>query len=155
MTGDRFQSRGPHAYIFIAVPFGLAVLALAVLGVVFGDRGIPATLGVLILAAWGAWMLASSAYSCWGTVEISRTGDRIIVTRALGALSRRIELASTAIRGIEHYTPPPGIMMFPGSAGPQLRVLVQDRALPLNVGGGLCLDEQELKSIEELLCTRA
>lgn len=100
-------------------------------------------------------MLTSSAYSCWGAVAIARAGDRLAVTCALGSLSRRLEFASSAIRSIEHYTPPPGIMMFPGSAGPQLRVYLQSRARPVAIGGGLCLDERELKSIEEQLCAHS
>lgn len=154
-ANNRFESRGPHAYVFIAVPFGLALLALATLGVVLGDRDVFAILGALAIAGWGTWMLTSSAYSCWGAVAIARAGDRLAVTCALGSLSRRLEFASSAIRSIEHYTPPPGIMMFPGSAGPQLRVYLQSRARPVAIGGGLCLDERELKSIEEQLCAHS
>ncbi len=151
---NRFESHGPHPYVFIAVPFGLALLALATLAVVFGKCDAFTILGAVAIAAWGAWVLTSSAYSCWGAVAIARNGDRLAVTRALGSLSRRVEFAGSAIRSIEHYTPPPGIMMFPGSAGPQLRVYLQYRARPVTIGGGLCLDEQDLRSIEEQLCAR-
>lgn len=52
-ANNRFESRGPHAYVFIAVPFGLALLALATLGVVLGDRDVFAILGALAIAGWG------------------------------------------------------------------------------------------------------
>ena len=154
MTGNRFQSRGPHAYIFVAVPFGVALVAAAALGVLLGNLDVFTLIGALAIAAWGVWVLLSSAYSCWGTVEVTRADNLLSLTRALGSLSRREQFASTAIRSVEYYTPPPGIMMFPGSAGPQLRVFLEHRARPLTIGAGLCLDEQELKSIEQLLCTR-
>jgi hypothetical protein len=152
ITRAEFWSRGPHPYVFFSLPFGVAMLAVAALAFSTAAREPWAVFVGVASAVLGIWVLASSAYSAWGRLEISRRDDRVVVTRSLGRWSRSFELWLGGVRHVERYTPPPAAMMWPGTAGPQVRVYLERKDRPLAIGGGLCLQEEDLRAIEKILC---
>jgi len=56
------------------------------------------------------------------------------------------------LRSVERYTPAPNVIIWPSIAGRHLRVLVERRERPISIGEGLNLKDEELGTIEEMLC---
>lgn len=141
-------SRGPHPYVFIAVPIALAVMAL-------GGYAISTMHLVLGLAcvAGAAWVLMSSAYSTWGSLAVDEADDAFTITERLGPLKRIVStFARSQVRAIAPVSAGPAYLLFPGSAGKQLGVALDDREI--RIGGGLCLDAETMSKLETYLIGR-
>lgn len=139
------RSRGPHPYVLFAVPFALTILAAGIAGIVTMHLVVG-----LACVAGATWVLLSSAYSAWGRLCIRQADDTITVIDRLGPLERTIAtFFRSQIRAVAPISVSPAYMMWPGSAGRQLRVVLDDREL--RVGGGLVLDAASLDEISALL----
>lgn len=147
----QFKSQGPHPYVFFAVPFGLVLLATAVLAIGFAPRDAGSAFGVLVASPLGLWTMSSSAYGIWGRLVIKREDNRCVVTRSLGRYSKSVEFFIADIRSVKTFTPSPGVIVWPGSAGRHLFVDLPHRKRPLAIAEGLCLSDTDLASIESLL----
>lgn len=151
MAELNFRSHGPHPYVLFAAPFGLILVSLAVTALFLAPADAGTAFGVIGAFAFGTWVMLSCAFSVWGSVTLRRDGDRCVLTRSIARWSRSVHFQIDEIGRVEAYTPSPAVMVWPGDAGRQLRVVLQGRQRPLAIGEGLCLDDDELKSIEELL----
>lgn len=148
VAGITERSRGPHPYVFVATPIALALLGL-------GGYAISTLHLVLGLAcvAGGMWVLMSSAYSAWGRLIVHEDDDAITIMEALGPLKRVVStFMRSQVRAVVPFSSGPAFMLFPGSAGKQLRVTLDDREI--RVGGGLCLDADTMSKLESNLCGR-
>ncbi len=148
----RFSSRGIHPYVLFAAPFGLCLIGLGVGGIVAeGANGWSYVATGVFAFAFGAAVLHSCAFSVWGSVTITRQGDRIVACRSLGSIRRSRELSLRQVRHVERFGPGPAALVFPGGAGAHVRVVVERRDRPFAIGEGLSLDDEELKEIETIL----
>jgi hypothetical protein len=130
------------------VPFALVLGALGIAGIAgVGDRGLAALIAAAVSTAVAAAVLASAAYSIWGSMDVERRGTEWIVTRSLGRLRSVSTFATSRVRSVELYSPPPFVVFWPGGAGLHLRVHLSDRERPVEVAAGLRLDREILKAL--------
>jgi hypothetical protein len=151
--GDRlrFATKGPHPFVWIAVPFALALGALGAAGIVgLGAPGLVSIIVGIAATAFAVGVLTSAAYGIWGVQEIERRGGDWIVTRRLGSLRSVSTLPAVHIRSAEVSSPPPFVVIWPGSAGRHVRVHVSGRERPIEVAAGLQLDNATLQALQLL-----
>ena len=144
----RFASRGPHPFVWIAVPFALALGALGVAGM--AGLGTPGMVSIIVGAAAVAFALSvllSAAYSAWAIVRLERRGGEWVVTRHLGSLRSVSTFASGRIRSADVWSPPPYVVLWPGSAGRYVRVYLSHRERPIELTAGLRLDGATLQAL--------
>lgn len=148
----RFASRGPHPFVWVAVPFALVLGALGVAGIAgLGTAGLVSIIVGAATVAFALSVLLSAAYSAWGIVRLERRGGEWVVTRNLGSLRSVSVFASGSIRSADVWTPPPYVVVWPGSAGRQVRVHLSDRERPIEIAAGLRLDDGTLQTLSALL----
>jgi hypothetical protein len=113
----------------------------------------PSNIAVALLAlSLGAAVLMSAAYVAVGQLNVGVTDDDwCIVIWKLGPLRREARFPRSDVRSIERYTSPPFAIMWPSMAGRQLRVSVEHRRQPIDLAGGFQLDDDGLRSLEQLL----
>jgi hypothetical protein len=146
-----FQTQGPHAFTWIAVPFALVLAVLGVIGIAeVRSQGVVAFVTGLVALGLAAATLLSVAYSAWGSMEITRSGDTWTVIRRVGKITGVETFRASLIRTAEVYSPPPYVVTWPGSAGRHVRVDVEGRSRPIELGAGLCLDEASLSNLRAL-----
>jgi hypothetical protein len=151
--GDRLQfaTRGPHPFVWVAVPFALMLGALGVAGIAgVGTSGLVSAIAGIGATAFAVAVLISAAYSAWGVMELERRGPEWIVTRCLGRVRFVSAFAVGRVRSAELYSPPPFVVLWPGGAGLHVRVHMSDRERPIEVGSGLRLDGTTLHSLQTL-----
>lgn len=149
--GLRFTSKGPHPFVWIAVPFALVLGALGVAGIAgLGAPGLVSIIVAMAAIAFAIAVLLSVAYSTWGTLDLERRGGEWIVTRRLGSLRSVSTFASGRIRSAEVWNPPPFVVVWPGSAGRQVRVYMSGRGQPISIAAGLRLDNAALRALQTL-----
>jgi hypothetical protein len=147
----RFASKGPHPFVWIAVPFALVLGTLGVGGIAgLGAPGLVAIIAGVAAVAFAVAVLISAAYSTWGTLDLERRGGEWIVTRRLASLSTISTFASARIRSVELWSPPPFVVVWPGSAGQQVRVYTSAREQPISIAAGLRLDDAALRALQTL-----
>lgn len=152
-NGDRlrFATRGPHPFVWVAVPFAPMLGALGVAGIAgVGTSGLVSAIAGIGATAFAVAVLVSAGYSTWGVMEIERRGSEWIVTRYLGRMSFVSAFAVGRVRSAELYSPPPFVVLWPGGAGLHVRVHLSDRERPVEVGAGLRLDGTALHSLQTL-----
>lgn len=151
--GDRlcFATRGPHPFVWIAVPFAVVLGALGVAGIAgLGAPGLVSIIAGIAATAFAVAVLTSTAYSAWGVLELERRGGDWIVTRRLGPLRSVSTFPAARIRSAELASPPPFVVFWPGGAGRHVRVRVPDREQPLEIAAGLRLDDPTLQALRAL-----
>jgi hypothetical protein len=151
--GNRLQfvTRGPHPFVWVAVPFALMLGALGVAGIAgVGTSGLVSAIAGIGATAFAVAVLMSAAYSTWGVMELERRGSEWIVTRCLGRVRSVSAFAADRIRSAELYSPPPFVALWPGGAGLHVRVHMLDRERPIELGAGLRLDGPTLHSLQTL-----
>lgn len=150
-AGLRFAARGPHPFVWVAVPFALVLGALGVAGV--AGLGTPGLVSIIVGAAAVAFALSvllSAAYSAWAIVRLERRGGEWVVTRHLGSLRSVSTFSSSRVRSADVWSPPPYVVVWPGSAGRQVRVHISDRERPIEIAAGLRLDDGTLQTLSAL-----
>lgn len=146
----RFRSTGAHPFVWIAVPLGLALVTGGIAGLVTAGHGGVVAASIAAVLLGGSW-LVSSAYSAWGSVEVEQVPLGVRITHRLASWSRTIELPRNSVRSVAVYSPPPYIVVWPGSAGRQLEVYLQRRDRPIHVAAGLSLGDEILEALRILL----
>jgi hypothetical protein len=152
-NGDylRFASKGPHPFVWIAVPFAIVLGALGVAGI--AGLGAPGLVSIIVGAAavvFAISVLLSAGYAIWGTLVLERRDREWVVTRQLGSLKSVSTFTHSRIRSADVWSPPPYVVVWPGGAGRHVRVHVSDRERPIEVAAGLQLDGATLQALSEL-----
>lgn len=143
-----FRSRGPHSDAWIAAFFGFALLGCSILTL----SSLSWTIGVGVVTLVGAFgVLASAGYSAWGSVELERSPAGWNVTYRLGRWSRKRQFGPASIHHITYHSQ--SAPSIPTISGRHVWVYLVGREDPVRIGGGLCLEEQELQEIETFLNT--
>jgi hypothetical protein len=152
--GVKLVSSGPHAYTWFAVPFAAVLLFAGVLGVTGLDGVATGVMPVLVGCAsfaFGSAVGISVAYTAWGRLEIYRRDGEWIVTQRIGRWSRERVIATSQIYSADVYDPGPAALVFPGNAGPHIRVHRRRNDRPVEIGGGLLLTPEVLEGIKHVL----
>lgn len=147
----RVTTSGPHPYVWVAVPIALVLGALGLAGIGnVGTGGLVSLITGLGAMVFAAAILTSTAYSIWGSLEITHRGAGWIVTRRLGPLKAASAFNVSSVRSAELYSPPPYVILWPGGAGLHVRLQLKDRDRPVEVGAGLRLDGEVLRGLRSL-----
>src|SRR5262249_49163387 len=127
-TGLRFVSRGPHPFVWVAVPFALVLGTLGVAGIAgLGAPGLVSVIVGVVAVAFAISVLLSAAYAAWGVLVLERRGGEWVATRHLGSLKSVSTFATGRIRSADVWSPPPYVVVWPGSAGRHVRVHLSHR----------------------------
>jgi hypothetical protein len=144
----RFASKGPHPFVWIAVPFALALGALGVAGIAgLGTTGLVSIVVGAAAVAFALSVLLSAAYSAWGVLMLERGSGEWVLSRHLGSWKSRSTFGSGRIRSADVWSPPPYVVVWPGSAGRHVPVHLSDRERPIEIAAGLRLDAATLQAL--------
>jgi hypothetical protein len=147
-----FRARQRHPYFYIGTTFGLILVATGVAALAAGATSMTNDIVGLFALGFGGAILISAAYVVRGRLRISAGDDGwLTVTWTLGRWSRSKRFPRADVRSARRYTPSAFAIMWPSIAGIQLRIDIQRERRPLDVGGGMELDELSLRAIEALL----
>jgi hypothetical protein len=147
-AGLKFASRGAHPFVWVAVPFGLALGALGVAGIAgLGTSGLVSIIVGAAAVAFAVSVLLSAAYAAWGVLVLERRGGEWVVTRRLGPLRSVSTFGTGPIRSADVWSPPPYVVLWPGCAGRHVRVHVSDRERSIAITAGLRLDGATLQAL--------
>jgi hypothetical protein len=146
------RARKRHPYVYVAAAFGLLLLTAAVSAVATNATAGSNIAVALFALGLGSAVLASAAYAAVGTLYVVVSDDDwCTVTWKLGPFRRNARFPRHDVRSIESYTSPPFAVIWPSMAGRQLRVHIDRRRQPLDLAGGFQLDDNTLRSLEQLL----
>jgi hypothetical protein len=138
----------------VATPLGVLIVFCAVGGLVMHTSA-----GVVIVAAialmFGVAVLASCAYSVWGTCSVVIGSDECVVTRTLWGRRRVWRFAASRIRSVFLYDPPPAYIMWPGLSGAHVRVAVDRWSRSVPVASGLYAPREMLDRIRVMFLRAA
>jgi hypothetical protein len=147
-----FRARQRHPYFYIGTTFGLIFVATGVAAFATGATSITNDIVGLFALGFGGAILVSAAYVVRGRLRIRASDDGwLTVTWTLGRWSRSKRFPKADVRSVRRYTPPAFAIMWPSIAGVQLRIDIQRERRPIDVAGGMELDDASLRAIEQLL----
>ena len=147
-------SNGPHPFAWFAVPFGVALCLMGIVGILGQPGALSLVVGGASIALGGA-ALYSTAFGVWGTLELRHVQSSWTVTTRLGRRARSLSFQQQDVRSVELYSPPPYNVFWPGAAGRQLRIELDRRERPLFLGAGLQLSPEVLQCLHDMLAPGA
>ncbi|HEY3745713.1 MAG TPA: hypothetical protein VGL17_05690 [Gemmatimonadaceae bacterium] len=143
------RSHGFVTDILIAAPMGLLLIALGVTALVGHSSAVTIVVAISVLLFAGM-ILASCAFSLWGTCFVSVEAASWTVTRSLWRWHRTVRFPSGSVRGVSIYKPAMA-SIFPGSSGSYIQVSLDRVTRPLLIGEGLHSSREELEPIRALI----
>lgn len=147
-------SNGVSTAFLVAAPLGVLIAFCAAGGLVMHT-----SVGVVVVAAialmFGVAVLASCAYSIWGTCSIVVGSDECVVIRILWGRRRVWRFAASRIRSVFLYDPPPAYIMWPGLSGAHVRVAVDRWPRSVPVAAGLHAPREMLDRIRVMFLRAA
>lgn len=143
------RSHGFVSDVLIAAPMGLLMLTLGTATLIEHYSAFTTVLAVLVLL-FGGVILASCAYSLWGTCFVTVDGTSWNVTQSLWRWRRTRRFLSSSVRAVSLYKPAMA-SIFPGSSGWYVQVSLARTERPFLIAEGMHAPEEELEPIRAMI----
>jgi hypothetical protein len=143
-------SSGVRFAVVVAAPLGLLIVAAGIAGPLV-QLSLASVFVSVIALGFGAPMVVSSAYSAWGTCSLSAGDDGFAVIHALWRWRWTWRFPRSRIRSVFVYRPPAGYVLWPGSYGLHVRVLLSDSERSVPIASGMHAPRETLDEIRAML----